>query len=779
MLKKFYLIKEDALSGKITMRKNNITKLPVMFLCMALICTVLYSTGVITVPVYRAAEKTFTVGFDAEFPPYGYKDDKGEYVGFDLDLAAEVCSRRGWTLKKQPIDWDSKDMELSSGTIDCIWNGFTIDGREDQYTWSVPYVDNSQVVVVKSDSGIQKPADLKDQIVIVQKDSSALAAFTGEDAADENKALAESFKELQQVGDYNTAFLNLESGMAQAVCMDIGVARYQIQQRGNKFRMLDDKISSEKYGVGFKLGNTELRDQVQETLYEMKADGKFDEIAKKWNLETSVCLKAEKKTEKEDRTFTVGFDAEFPPYGYKDDKGEYVGFDLDLAAEVCSRRGWTLKKQPIDWDSKDMELSSGTIDCIWNGFTIDGREDQYTWSVPYVDNSQVVVVKSDSGIQKPSDLKDKIVIVQKDSSALAAFTGEDASDENKVLAESFKELQQVGDYNTAFLNLESGMAQAVCMDIGVAGYQIQQRGNKFRMLDDKISSEKYGVGFKLGNTELRDKVQETLYEMKADGKFDEIAKKWNLETSVCLTDGSDTAAAADDTEKAESSVPAQSSSKKDIDYLSMFLQLLDGMKATLLIFVLTLVFSMPLGLLLTFIRMSRFKVLQIIARVYISIMRGTPLMLQLLVVCFGPYYVFGIPLDDSYRFYAVIIGFSLNYAAYFAEIFRAGIQAVPNGQREAASILGYSKAQTFGRIIFPQMAKNVLPPVTNEIITLVKDTSLAFVLTYTEIFTLAKQIAAAQANIIPLFAAGLFYYVFNALVAFAMSKIEKKMNYYK
>ena len=480
------------------------------------------------------------------------------------------------------------------------------------------------------------------------------------------------------------------------------------------------------------------------------------------------------------QTFTVGFDAEFPPYGYKDDNGEYVGFDLDLAAEVCARRGWTLKKQPIDWDSKDMELSSGAIDCIWNGFTIDGREDQYTWSVPYVDNSQVVVVKSDSSIQKPADLKDQIVIVQKDSSALAAFTGEDATDENKALAKSFKELQQVGDYNTAFLNLESGMAQAVCMDIGVAGFQIKQRGDKFRMLEDRISSEKYGVGFKLGNTELRDKVQESLFEMKADGKFDEIAKKWNLETSICLTDGSDSAAATpDQTEEPDQTAPAQSESKKDIDYLSMFMQLLQGMGATLLIFVLTLLFSMPLGLLLTFVRMSKFRILQIIARVYISIMRGTPLMLQLLVVCFGPYYIFGIPLDDSYRFYAVIIGFSLNYAAYFAEIFRAGIQAVPNGQKEAASILGYSKAQTFGRIIFPQMAKNVLPPVTNEIITLVKDTSLAFVLTYTEIFTLAKQIAAAQANIIPLFAAGIFYYVFNAIVAFVMSRIVNKMNYYK
>ena len=748
-----------------------------MFMCMTLICTILCSTGIISVPVFEAAGQTFTVGFDAEFPPYGYKDDKGEYVGFDLDLAAEVCKMRGWTLKKQPIDWDSKDMELSSGAIDCIWNGFTIDGREEQYTWSVPYVDNSQVVVVKSDSSINRLEDLKGQIVIVQKDSSALAAFTGEDASKENLALAKEFKQLQQVGDYNTAFMNLESGMAQAVCMDIGVANYQIKQRGSSFRMLEERISSEKYGIGFKLGNTELRDKVQESLFRMKENGSFDEIAKKWGLETSVCLEVSKTTEKEERTFTVGFDAEFPPYGYKDDKGEYVGFDLDLAAEVCKMRGWTLKKQPIDWDSKDMELSSGAIDCIWNGFTIDGREEQYTWSVPYVDNSQVVVVKSDSSINRLEDLKGQIVIVQKDSSALAAFTGEDASKENLALAKEFKQLQQVGDYNTAFMNLESGMAQAVCMDIGVANYQIKQRGSSFRMLEERISSEKYGIGFKLGNTELRDKVQESLFRMKENGSFDEIAKKWGLETSVCLDTGA--GSVVKDEPVSSSDKTADGENKNGSDYLSMFLQLLDGMKATLIIFVLTLVFSLPLGLLLTFIRMSKFRILQVIAKVYISIMRGTPLMLQLLVVCFGPYYIFGIPLDDSYRFYAVVIGFSINYAAYFAEIFRAGIQAVPDGQREAASILGYSNSQTFGRIIFPQMVKNVLPPVTNEIITLVKDTSLAFVLTYTEIFTIAKQIAAAQANIIPLFAAGIFYYVFNALVAFIMSSIEKKLSYYK
>ena len=478
------------------------------------------------------------------------------------------------------------------------------------------------------------------------------------------------------------------------------------------------------------------------------------------------------QAEAEGRTFTVGFDAEFPPYGYKDNSGEYVGFDLDLAQEVCTRNGWTLKKQPIVWDTKDSELNSGSIDCIWNGFTINGREDKYTWSTAYVDNSQVVIVRSDSDIKKLDDLKGKTVLVQADSSALAAFQGDDATEENKALAASFKQLRQAGDYNSSFLELESGMADAVCLDFGVANYQLRSRGDTFRVLEEKVSTEKYGIGFKLGNTELRDQVQKTLLEMKADGKFDEIAKKWGLENSVCLS--------ADDKyidSEEQKVLPGQSSN--DVDWGSMFRQLGEGMGKTLLIFALTLILAMPLGLLVSFVRMSRFRLLQWIARIYISIMRGTPLMLQLLVVGFAPYYVFGIRQDENYRFVAVIIGFALNYAAYFAEIYRAGIQSIPKGQREAAAILGYSGGQTFRKIIFPQMIKNVLPPVTNEVITLVKDTSLASVLTYIEMFTIAKQLSASYTNLIPLFVAGVFYYVFNFLVAFVMGIIEKKLSYYR
>ena len=225
-------------------------------------------------------ENTFIVGFDAEFPPYGYKDDSGNYVGFDLDLAKEVCERNNWTFKAQPIDWDAKDAELDSGSIDCIWNGFTINGRENDYTWSDAYIDNKQVIVVKSDSGIKSLADLAGKNVETQKDSSALAALQGD-----NKTLADTFSTLTEVADYNTAFMDLESGACDAVAIDIGVAQYQVSSKDNPddFTILDEIISSEQYGIGFKKGNDALKDQVQATLDEMFEDGTVLKIAENYS----------------------------------------------------------------------------------------------------------------------------------------------------------------------------------------------------------------------------------------------------------------------------------------------------------------------------------------------------------------------------------------------------------------------------------------------------------------------------------------------------------------
>lgn len=216
-----------------------------------------------------------------------------------------------------------------------------------------------------------------------------------------------------------------------------------------------------------------------------------------------------------------------------------------------------------------------------------------------------------------------------------------------------------------------------------------------------------------------------------------------------------------------------------MDIMVMLSKLSEGMMKSVAIFGLTLLFSLPLGLIVTFGRMSRNRVLKYITKFYISIMRGTPLMLQLMVVYFGPYYLFGINISSSYRFAAVIIGFVLNYAAYFAEIYRSGIGSMPAGQYEAAKILGYSKAQCFFVIILPQVVKRILPSVTNEVITLVKDTSLAFAISEMEMFNVAKGLAASTTSMVPLVAAGVFYYVFNFLVAFLMEQLEKKLDYYR
>lgn len=244
--------------------------------------------------------------------------------------------------------------------------------------------------------------------------------------------------------------------------------------------------------------------------------------------------KKEAKVENDDETLIVGFDASFPPYGYKDDDGEYVGFDLELAQEVCDRNDWKLVKQPIDWDAKDMEIDSGTIDCIWNGFTMNGREDEYTWSDPYIDNKQVIVVATDSGINSFDDLSGKLVETQADSSALAALQGD-----QKELAGTFGSLTEIAEYNTAFMDLESGACDAIAMDIGVAYYQINSRKNPddYKVLDEEISSEQYAVGFKLGNEELRDKVQATLDEMAEDGTVAKIAEKYEdfgVPGSLCI-----------------------------------------------------------------------------------------------------------------------------------------------------------------------------------------------------------------------------------------------------
>ena len=241
----------------------------------------------------KAAEggaRKLVVGFDADFPPYGFKDGK-EYKGFDLDLAREVCRRRGWTFVANPINWDAKDMELNSGSIDCIWNGFTMQGREEGYTWTEPYVDNSQVVLVKVGSPIKALKDLAGKTVGVQTDTPVQKARSGKDGGNKAAAaLGKTFKKLVVLPNYNNAAMDLDSGAVDAVALDVGVAQKKMADMPGKFELLKEIVMTETYGIGFKKGNTQLRDEVQATLKEMAKDGTMAKIADQYKIERAALI---------------------------------------------------------------------------------------------------------------------------------------------------------------------------------------------------------------------------------------------------------------------------------------------------------------------------------------------------------------------------------------------------------------------------------------------------------------------------------------------------------
>ena len=305
---------------------------------------------------------------------------------------------------------------------------------------------------------------------------------------------------------------------------------------------------------------------------ETSLEEKTEDATKASEAETTTVAASSEKAEDataagtEGGTLIVGFDQDFPPMGFVGDDGEYTGFDLELAQAVCDKEGWELVKKPINWDSKDMELNSGSIDCIWNGFTMNGREDDYTFSVPYVDNSQVIVVAEDSGIEQLSDLAGKTVGVQAASAALDLLQSEDEGGQ-KELADTFGSLNEFADYNTAFTELQAGALDALAIDVGVAKYQLAQREEgKYVILDEPIQSEQYGIGFAKGNDELKDTVWAEVLKLYDAGEVDKLAEKYEVADMLCIGDDDDTKAAdAEETDDASEDEVAETDAEAEED----------------------------------------------------------------------------------------------------------------------------------------------------------------------------------------------------------------------
>lgn len=445
-------------------------------------------------------------------------------------------------------------------------------------------------------------------------------------------------------------------------------------------------------------------------------------------------------------TYVIGLDDTFAPMGFRDDQGELVGFDIDLSQAVADVLGYTFEYQPIDWSVKEQELNAGNIDMIWNGYGVTpDREELVLMSDVYIEDTQIIVTKSDTEpIQNLDELIGKKVTTQSSSTALQIM---DAEWPQEVL-DGIEELVLYPNYNNSFQDLDAGRVDAVVVGGVYGNYVVNLRGEeKYNVFLDESAVEPMAVGMRKSDTEFAEDINDALSEIKENGTYDEIYRKWFGSAGL---------------EKSESSI-----------FENMIPGLLNGLKLTLGLFAIVLVVSIPLGLLFAIPRAFGPSWLKVLIEVYVFVMRSTPLLLQLMVVFFGLPYL-GIRFN---RFPAAIFAFIINYTAYYIEIFRGGFTAISPGQYESLKVLGIGRVRGFIRIIVPQVLNTVLPSVGNEVVALVKDTSLVYVIGLGEILRVASISANTFASLAPYLIVGVIYMIIVAVVTFILRQIEKKLTY--
>ena len=445
-------------------------------------------------------------------------------------------------------------------------------------------------------------------------------------------------------------------------------------------------------------------------------------------------------------TFTIGLDDTFAPMGFRDEQGELVGFDIDLSQAVANLLGYTFEYQPIDWSVKEQELNSGNIDMIWNGYGVTpDREKLVLMSDVYIEDTQIIVTKDGTKpIEQLEDLIGKKVTTQSSSTALQIM---DAQWPKEVL-DGIEDLVLYPNYNNSFQDLDAGRVDAVVVGGVYGNYVVNLRGEeKYNVFLDESAIEPMAICMRKTDTAFAQEINGALNDLKENGTYEEIYKKWF--GSAGLT-----------------------TSEQSI-FQNMIPGLVDGLKLTLGLFAIVLIVSIPLGLILAIPRSFGPTWIKALIEVYVFIMRSTPLLLQLMIVFFGLPYL-GIRFG---RFPAAILTFIINYTAYYIEIFRGGFTAISPGQYESLKVLGIGKLRGFMRIIVPQVFNTVLPSVGNEVVALVKDTSLVYIIGLGEILRVASISANTFASLTPFLIVGVLYMVIVAVVTLALRQIEKKLIY--
>lgn len=445
-------------------------------------------------------------------------------------------------------------------------------------------------------------------------------------------------------------------------------------------------------------------------------------------------------------TFVIGLDDTFAPMGFRNEQGELVGFDIDLSKEVAERLDMHFIYQSIDWSVKEQELNSGNIDMIWNGYGITPeREELVQMTEPYIEDTQIIVTRAeDAPIERLEDLKGMSVTTQSSSTALQVME----TKWPKEIFEGLTDLVLYPDYNNSFLDLDAGRVDAVVVGGVYGNYIVNLRGEEnYNVYLDSSAVEPMAVGLRKSDTELAKAINQAFEDMQKDGTYEEIYTKWFGNSGT--------------------------SRNNESIFQNMLPSLNEGLKVTLGLFLIVLVASIPLGLLIAIPRAFGSFGIKGIIEIYVFVMRSTPLLLQLMVVFFGLPYL-GV---NFTRFPAAIFAFILNYTAYFVEIFRGGFAAISPGQYESLKVLGIGKVRGFFRIIVPQVLTQVLPALGNEVVALVKDTSLVYVIGLGEILRVASISANSFASLTPYLIVGVLYMIIVGGVTILLRQIEKKITY--
>ena len=458
----------------------------------------------------------------------------------------------------------------------------------------------------------------------------------------------------------------------------------------------------------------------------------------------------------EEETLVVGLDDTFAPMGFRDENGDLVGFDIDLANAVGEEMGVTVEFKPIDWDAKEIELKSGTIDCVWNGMSVTPeRMESMALTDKYLNNKIVLMALADSDteVTEASQLADLKIGTQADSSALEMLK---ANEEY----EAFKaNISEYDTYDAAIMDLKAGRVDVIAVDQVLGEYTNNNLGGTMKECEYSLGDDYYVIGCAKENTELRDKLNEAVKTLVDNGKAAEISEKWFGKDIVVF-------------EPLEDKFLEVQIMDKIMEFMPF---MLEGSIVTIELFVLTLVLSLPLGLPVALGSNSRIKPLSFICKVYVWIFRGTPLLLQLFFFYFFFPLVLNVQLDV---FFTVVLTYVLNYAAYFAEIYRGGINSIDRGQYEAAHALGLTKRQTMIDIVLPQTMKAILPPVVNEAITLVKDTALASTLPVIELMKATNSAVNRMTDMTPFFFAAIIYLIMTFVLTIIAGRLEKYFSRY-